>query len=126
MAITESTVHLMLGKLVHELLELEDGSWSPISILHRVMREGNVTRSGKPSDRILCRESSKEARFVAPAFNSLKRSEQLTVITKHAPRPPGIEKWQDQDKAHWLGISKSNFSNKYKRILIKCKKRLAQ
>ena len=109
----------MLGKLVHELLELEDGSWSPISILHRVMREGNVTRAGKPSDRILCRESSREARFVAPAFNALSAPDQFVVITKHSPRPPGIERWQDQDKAHWLGVSKSNFSQRYKRIVKK-------
>ncbi len=114
----------MLGKLVHELLELEDGSWSPISILHRVMREGNVTRSGKPSDRILCREQSREARFVAPAFNALSLSEQLTVITKHSPAPPGEERWQDQDKAHWLGLKKAAFSNRYRRVVKKVKRHL--
>ena len=115
----------MLGKLVHELLELKDGSWSPISILHRVMKEGNVTRSGKAGDRILCRESSRDARFIAPHFNALKPSQQLTVIVKHAPPPPGIERWQDQDKAKWLGISKSNFSQKYKRIVSTCVHRMA-
>ena len=116
----ESEVHIMLGKLVHELLELEDGSWNPVCVLHRVMTEGVVTQSNRAGDRILCRESSKEARFIAPQFHALKPSEQLTVIVKHSPPPPLFKRWQDQDKAQWLGVSKSGFSHRYKRVLRKC------
>jgi hypothetical protein len=120
----QKAIHLCLGKLVQEMIDLEDGSWSPVSILHRVMTEGAVNRSNKPGDRILCKESSREARFVAPAFAALPMTDKFIVIVKHMPPPKPDKKWTDREKAQWLGEKLHTFRTRYTRILKKVQRHL--
>ena len=102
----------------------------PINILHRVMTEGNVTRSGQPGSTILCPDMPADLRRVQSAFNSMSVAQKTIVVTKHMPRPlkedgtPQYKKWGDREKAQYLQEPMNTFRSKYRNCLKFVQRRL--
>jgi hypothetical protein len=121
--VNKASVHLMLADLFNWHLTSETSGWPPINILHRVSTEGNVTSSGRPGHKVLCREMNPDQRRIQKAYNSLSTELKIVVCAKHMGVPlkedktPIYNKWGDYEKAHYLTESIGVFKNQYKRAI---------
>ena len=111
---------MLLAGLFHWHLAMELEGLPPINILHRVMTEGQVGKSGRPGSRILCPDMHPDIRKAQKAFNGLSLDKKIIVITKHMPVPlkengePEFKKWGDREKAQYLQTPMQTFKVKYK------------
>ena len=118
----ENSVHLLMCALFHWHMSMEMDGLPPINILHRVMTEGAVTRSGHAGSTILCPDMSPQLRRAQAGFNSLELAQKIIVVTKHMPVPlkdcgkPQYKKWGDREKAQYLNEPMSVFKVKYRKI----------
>ena len=118
--VVSNSAHMLLAGLFHWHLAMELEGLPPINILHRVMTEGNVTRSGKAGSTILCPDMHPDIRRTQRAFNSLSLDNKIIVVTKHMPVPlredgtPQYKKWTDREKAQYLCEPMQSFKVKYK------------
>ena len=126
----ENSVHLLMCALFHWHMSMEMDGLPPINILHRIMTEGNVTRSGHAGSTILCPDMAPQLRRAQAGFNSLELAQKIIVVTKHMPPPlkedgsPQYKKWEDLEKSQYLQTPMVEFKNSYRRALRKIKNNL--
>jgi hypothetical protein len=128
--VKEDSVHLLLSSLFHWHMAMVMDGLPPINILHRIMTEGSVTRSGQPGSTILCPDMHPDLRRVQKAFNGLDLAQKIIVVTKHMPVPlkedgtPQYKKWGDREKSQYLQEPMTTFKSKYRGCLRSVKRHL--